>query len=276
MAAITHRVTTADTGATPNTSGNFTPAIGDLLVVIMAASATTDAAPTMQVSTTPPGTWALVATVQQSGGGNRLYVFVAEQFVTSATSRSVTGDTPNDASTGTVLTVYSISGMTKTGAAAVRQIGQQDNQASGSGNPNPAFSAAVLTSNPTIAAVMNSSNPANLNLTSWTEPAGADTGYASPTTGLQSCFRDSGFTGTAMTYDGASATAFGSVAIEFDASGDNLVSMWEPQYPDRIDSLGRMIPSGPIPARGPISLQTWMDDWLAARARASWNRKRAA
>lgn len=229
MAAVTHRVTTADTGTTPNTSGSFSPAVGDLLVILMAASATVDTGPTMVVSTTPPTSFALVATVLQSSSANRLYVFVAEQLVTATTSRQATGDTPNDVSTGTVITVYSISGMTLLGAAAVRQIGQQDNQSSGT-TPNPAFSSAVLTGNPTIAAVINNSNPANLNLTSWTEPAGADTGYASPTTGLQSCFRDSGFTGTDMTYDGTSASAFGSLAIEFDtsaaASGHPTIRRW--------------------------------------------------
>lgn len=213
MAAVTHRVTTPDTGNTPNTSGVYTPAIGDLCVGFLAATGTVDTGPTFVASAGE--TFSLQLTVLRGAGADRLYVFVANALTAAATSRSITANTPNDSATGTVIAVYSISGMTRVGASAIRQSGQQDNQA-GATTPAPAFSAAVLTGNPTIVAVMNASNPAALNLTSWTE--GSDTGYTTPPTGLQSCFRDSGFTGTALTYDGPSATAFGSIAIEFDTS----------------------------------------------------------
>lgn len=219
MAACTHRVTTPNTNATPNTGGAFSPAVGDLLVAIMAVSGTTDAGPTMAASVTPPTSWALVLTVLQATSANRLYFFVADQLVTATTSRTLTGDTPGDAGTGTIIAVYSVSGMTLTGAAAVRQTAKEDDQASG-GLPIPTFGAAVLTTNPTIGAVMNNSNPATMTPpTNWTEPATADAGYATPNTGLASCFRDSGFTGTTVTWGGTSGSAFGSGVIELDASG---------------------------------------------------------
>lgn len=225
MAAVTHRVTTADTGITPNVSGAFNPAVGDLFVVFCNASGTTDAAPTL-VWSVGGITMLLVDTVEQ--GGNRLYVFIADALTAATTSGSFTLNTPNDAATGTVITCYSVSGMTKTGLAAIRGNAKIENEVPG---PTGGFlPAAALTENPTFNVVINNTNPAGLTTPSgWTENAAADTGYASPTTGMTSAYRDSGFTGTTILWATESLTNWASATVELDTSvggGQPTMKRW--------------------------------------------------
>ena len=106
--------------------------------------------------------------------------------------------------------------MTKTGAAAVLQSSGQTDQAAGT--PAPVFSSAALTANTVMGAIYNGTNPAGLvQPSNWTESqdVGYNTGVVS---GLQTCFRNSGETGTTITWGGASASGFASIIIELDTS----------------------------------------------------------
>jgi hypothetical protein len=222
MATCTHAIGTADTGNTPNTSGAFTPALNDLLVVFVVVSGSVgSSSASLSCSTgmtfTPiqaENSWVLFAS-----SANGVMCFVSDSLVSSAVSQTVT-TSPSDAGTGSIIFVCRVSGMTKTGATAIRQVAIQENQAA-SGTPAPVFSAAALTNNPTLGFIGNNSSPAGMTPpTGWTEPATTgDLGYGSPTTGGAYCFRDSGFTGTTITWGSTSASVFASIIIELDASG---------------------------------------------------------
>ena len=215
MAACTHGVSTPSTSnATSYVSGAFTPVANDLLVVFVAATATV-AAGTMTgtggvgfINTGILATW--------NTGANTIYVFVADALA-AASSQTVTFDCTGDGATGCVIEVVRVSGMTRTGNSAVRQ-NQSANDQAASTTPSVTFGSACLTGNPTLGVVGNSTNPAALTTpTNWTERD--DTGYGTPTTGTEYVTRDSGFTGTAMTWGSTSASIYGVIGIELDTSG---------------------------------------------------------
>ncbi|MDP2735983.1 MAG: hypothetical protein Q8P12_07310, partial [bacterium] len=68
-----------------------------------------------------------------------------------------------------------------------------------------------------LGAVGNDSNPAGLAApVGWTEQA--DVGQGNPPVGLETVTRDSGFTGTTITWGGTSASAFASIIVELDTA----------------------------------------------------------
>jgi len=80
----------------------------------------------------------------------------------------------------------------------VKQSAGQSNQAAAN-TPNPAFAATTSTNNVCIGAVANGVNPATMTpTTGWTEAH--DVGVATPITGLETQFINSGFVGTTVTW----------------------------------------------------------------------------
>lgn len=217
MATCTFAVGTADTGGTPNTSGNFSPASGDLLVVFVQAAATVQNPATL-TSSIGGFTFSQVAVQTYQGGANSLYAFVSDALVSNTAAQSVTFDVASDPATGTVIFVYRVSGMTKTGATAVLQS-DGDNGAASS-TPGVDLPVAAQTGNPILVAVGNVSSPAGVTPPNgWTEDASGDLGYANPTMGAECAHRNSGFTGTAIDWASTSATAWGALGLELDTSG---------------------------------------------------------
>lgn len=216
MAACTFAVGTADTGTAPNTSGNFSPASGDLLVVFVGASASVD--PTPALSSSIGGfTFTLVATQTQSAGTHSLWCFISDALVSNTAAQNVTITLATDNSTGTNILVYRVSGMSKTGVTALKQ--SAGNNGVSANAPNITFGANCDTNNPTLGAVTNLSNPAGITANaSWTEPAGGDIGYTNPDFGTAVCHRDSGFASTGVTWGATSATAWGALMVELDSS----------------------------------------------------------
>lgn len=213
MAAVTHGVSTpTTTNAQSYTSGAFTPAVDDLIVVFVVATATVA---TPGLTDSVGGTFTLARTQTKAGSGDLLLCFVADQLA-AATSRTLTFTCTGDAASGCIIQAARVSGMSRVGLDAVRQSAGASNQAAG-GTPGGSLGAAVLTTNPTFAYAANGTNPSGLpEPVGWTERD--DTGYATPTTGAQYDSRDSGFTGTSIVWNGSSATAYGWMAIELDAS----------------------------------------------------------
>lgn len=198
------------------TSGAIsTAAAGDLLVAVVVLSGTT-AAPT--VSDSQGGSY-----VEVTGGGalklssvDAMRVFVATALLPATASTTLTMTSPGG-DTGGGLTCYRVTGMSRSGLLAVRQAAKQQNHAAGT--PGPAFGVAALTGNSILGAVFNDTNPATM--TAPTTPAMTekhDLGYATPANGLEVVTLDSGFTGTTITWGSASATEFGSIIVELDAS----------------------------------------------------------
>lgn len=186
----------------------------DLLVVVVVL---TGAVATPTVTDDQGGTYTEV-----SGGGffkntsaDKMWLFVRDSLVPATLSTVITMTSPGG-DTGGGLLVYRVTSMSRTGAAAVRQKAGQSNQAA-AGTPAPVLPAAALTGNSVIGAVFNATNVATLTPpTGWTEKH--DTGYATPTTGVETATIDSGFTGTTVTWGSTSASAFASLVAELDAS----------------------------------------------------------
>lgn len=209
MAAVTGLVTTSDTSnVTSYTSGAFTPAASDLLVVFVTASNTV-AAGTM----TGSGGMTFTLILSALNISDTIYAFASDSGA-SASSQTVTFDCTGDAATGANILVAGVSGMSYYGSTSTRQSGSGTGTAGTT--PSATFPAACLTGNPTLCAAGNTTNPAGITPpSSWSSLA--DTGYATPTRGLQASNRDSGFTGSSITW-GSTSTAHGELVIELDAS----------------------------------------------------------
>lgn len=216
-ATVTNAVGTADTGATPNTSASFTPASGDLLIVW--ATCTGTALTTAQLTSSVGGfTFTQFATARHDSGppGDRMFGFVANALVSSATNQTVDFAVSGDECSGSNIVVERISGMTFSGSSAIRQSAVDEDNASGT-TPQASFAVVALTSNPTLGAVVNDTNPAGMTPpTGWTETQ--DIGYASPNGGLESFYRNSGFTGTTITAGSVSSGDNAMIIVELDAS----------------------------------------------------------
>lgn len=212
-ATVTHRIATASTSnVTSYASGAFTPAAGDLLIAFVVASGTV-ATGTMTDSQSLGFT--KVTSALKASSVDTVYAFVSNNLAANS-SMTVTFDCTGDAATGAVIFVASVSGMLRAGLNAIAQSAIQENQAA-SGTPAPAFTNAVNTNNPTLGSVGNGSNPAGMTPpSSWTEDAAGDTGYNTPPTGGEYAFRNSGFTGTTITWGSTSATAFGAIILELE------------------------------------------------------------
>jgi hypothetical protein len=215
-AAVTHATTTESTlDGTSYASGSFTPAANDLIVVTVYASGTAVA--------NSPGTMTdsqglgFTRVTSASGAPNSVYLFVANKLA-AASAMTVTFAATGDDATGSIITVWRVAGMSRTGQSAVKQSKTFVNGNAGN-SPTVSFSADCNTNNPTIALVGNQANPAGLTPpTLWTEPAEADVGYSTPIRGAEAVFRNTGFTGTTIKWGSASATVWHVVAVELDTS----------------------------------------------------------
>lgn len=201
------------TGGTANRTVTIVPAIGDLLVVFVNVSANTNTVPTMG-DDNGTGTYTLILTAQKATSADTMSVFVRNTFVVNTTSTVITASTGSN--TGGELVAVAISGMTRIGISAIRQSARQENQAAAD-TPAPAFAIAALTANITLGGVGNGDNTATMTTpTDWTERQ--DAGVANPSTGLEVVTRDSGFTGTTITWGSTSATAFADLIVELDTT----------------------------------------------------------
>lgn len=218
LAAAAQAATTTHAGTTYVTAGGnqtvtATPAVNDLIVVVAACTGAVGF-PT-GVSDNQSGTYVQAGATYTTGSSNsNVQIWVRNSLVTSAVSTIYTAT--ETGSSGGGLSVYRVSGMTKTGLNAIRSTGGQSSGAA-SAFPAPIMGLTPLTGNPMLTAVVNSTNPATMSPpTSFTEDQ--DVGYTVPTTGMQICHRDSGQTSQTFSWGSNSATAFGVIVVELDAS----------------------------------------------------------
>lgn len=219
MAAVTLLGTATFNTTSGTKTVTATPAVGDLIVIITAhTSNTSTTAPTDDNNA---GRYTLVgSSIVKATNADTMRFWIRNDFIRAASSTIFT-HAPGTTSGGG-LAVLKVTGMSRcgiTGAArlvsGVVQFGKQENQAAAT--PAPALPASADTNNPTIGAVFNATNPATMTPpTNWTERN--DSGYATPTTGLETVSRNSGFTGTTVTWGSASGSAFCSGIIELDTS----------------------------------------------------------
>lgn len=203
--------TTTDNAAL--TTGAFTPSANDLL---LAVAVVTGQANGGTFSDSQGLGWTQVQATVQNGSADSLVMAVANNL-TANSSMTVTF-TPAGAptSTGIAMSVVRIGGMSRTGASAIRQSGKQDNGAA-AGTPTVTWGSTSLSANLCYAAVGNGSNPPSI-----TQPSGwfgnNNTGYTTPTTGIEDFRINSNFTNSTVTWGGTSATAFSAIAAELDTS----------------------------------------------------------
>lgn len=211
MATIAYRAgLTSTTDGTSFATGSHTPAAGELAIIL---GVKTDSTNQGTVSDSVGGTYTFVRSETKNGGLDTLFCFIGTALV-AATERTLTYDCTGDAATGCSLVVLYASPMTRKGLAAIRQSAGQSDQAA-AGTPAPAFAVITSVDNPILGVVGNADNPAALTPpTGWTERD--DVGYATPTTGLESVSRNSGFAGTTITWGSTSASAFGDIVVELE------------------------------------------------------------
>ena len=202
------------TSGTGNRATAYSPAVGDLLVVFVALSTNTNATPTM--TDNQGGTYALIGHALWLSSANSLVCFVREQIVTTTTAHTITAATGSNEA-GQII-IQSISGMFRTGLSAVRSFGKQENQATAT-TPAPALNQAAQTNNLTLVAVA-SGDTTTTPPVGWTERF--DTSQSTPTTALEVATRNSGFTGTTITFGATQSTDFASMAVELDGSAEDI------------------------------------------------------
>jgi hypothetical protein len=197
------------TGASSMAFSSFTPAADDLLVVIVGANGSRAAA---SLTSDVSGDTFVEFARRDFGTTSSIYAYVAEQLATN-TPQVLTWDCTGDAFGAAGYAVIRYSGVTRTGLAAILQSAE-DNGGSGE-TPECIFASSALTGNPTLAAFFIAVNTAITEPSGWTELN--DTGGTSRR--IETANRDSGFTGTTITWGGAAgAGTWGAITAEIDTS----------------------------------------------------------
>jgi hypothetical protein len=217
--------TGTDAGGTWNTTaGNktvvATPAADDLIVVVhgMSGWASGDDSVVTDNNADGLGTYTRLGTPTaplSNGGGTAcaLWFSVRNALVGSATSTTFT--VTNTGDTGGGLSVLRFSGMSRVGIDAILQSIGESTQTENP--PTITFGATTLTGNPVVLAVMGEDNPPAL-----TSPAGfteaEDTGWATPTSGIQACWDDAGNTATLFSWSAGALTDHNEIGVELDTT----------------------------------------------------------
>lgn len=248
MAAVTLLGTATFSTASGTKTVTATPAVGDLIVIYTAHTGNTSAATPTDDQGGVYQEVTAAASVKVTSA-DQLRCFIRTQLIPAAVSTIFT-HAPGT-STGGGLAVHKVTGMGRVGAAAARQAAVQNNQAAAT--PAPAYGSSALTGNAHIGAIFNGTNPATMTApASWTERT--DVGYATPTSGLETASRDSGFTGTTVTWGSASGSAFCSSIVELDNSVDPILLKFEEQT-SAPSKLLKALTVGLLVSGTPLALQ---------------------
>lgn len=208
LASVASSATGGGTTNATDRSLTFTPGADQLLVVFASASGNAQSSPSMTDSA--GGTYALVSRASWGTGGNML-AYAREQLTTGS-SVTITLDT--DTNTAAQLTALAYSGMTRTGASAIRQATSVADQPSGT-IPALVLPAAVDPGNATAVAIASGDTTTTPPF-GWTERH--DASQATPTTALEVATRDSGFNCDAVAFQGTTSTGYAAMVVELDAT----------------------------------------------------------
>lgn len=223
MAAVTFAGSTWDTNA-GNKTVTATPAVGDLIVIVAATSGLAGGT-TACSDDNSAGAYTQVDS-DRTGFSTTgvLTIWVRTALVPAASSTIFTASQAS--SSGGGLAVYRVSGMSLTGASAVRSNGGESSGGSGVA-PAPVLSQAPLAKNPIIAAACCGTN-ASTNFTARSAPAyseDTDLGYNTPATGLYTMHIDRGENSATITWGSTAPSTFASVAIELDTQERGFSAM---------------------------------------------------
>jgi hypothetical protein len=160
------------------------------------------------------------ATVQRAAVEN-LDLFIGEQPFVDGSSTTFEQGTirfrlgTSSIPTGNIVMIGGVSGLKKSGLAAIRQVAK--NFGAANATPSLTFPAACLTTNPIALFLVNATNPAGITPpTNFTEIE--DSGYATPNRGGWWAYRNSGHTSATVTWPANSPSVWAAIGVEFDAS----------------------------------------------------------
>lgn len=203
--------TVSSTDAESYVSDAFTPAAGDLLVVIVQGRGTAAAA----TLTSSVGGDTFTRVYSRTISIGTTYVFIADQLASNV-SQTLTFDCTGDIATACVIKPFRFTDMVKLGSAAVRQsVGTS--RSSGS-DPSVTFASVTLTGNPIILAVDTGDGTPGFNA-----PVGFSTVNEDVTTApqgaLATCYVTGGVTATTIDWGtDTNGASYQSLGFEFDAS----------------------------------------------------------
>jgi hypothetical protein len=198
-------------------SGAFTPAVGDLIIVIIAHTGNVVDFPSLTDTLSGGRTYTRIRSQVKASSADKLQVWVRNHLVPTATSTSV--DPAPGTTTGGGVVVLRVTGMTRAGLDAIRQSAGVDNQ--GAGTPEVTLGSAALSANPVIAVVFSDTTAGVFPASGFTE--GTELSYITPNTGLQEMHADSGFTGSTITWGTGLAAGFCALALELDTTAPPVV-----------------------------------------------------
>ena len=194
-----------------------TPAVGDLIVIITAHTGNTSA--TAPTDNNGSGTYTSVESRLKVGSANRLEVWIRTTLIPAAVSTVFT-HAPGTSSGGGIA-VLKITGMTRVGSGAKVKSGGQDNQTTGVPTVTWTGGGNADTNNAIIGAVFSGAAAASI-----TPPTGfseiTKATYTVPTTNVEVVGINGGFTGASITWGNNPGVTFASVALELDASSEDL------------------------------------------------------
>lgn len=209
-AAVRTSAVGGSTTGTSDRTATITPASGDLLVVYCCVAANANDTPTCS-DNNGGGTYDLIDVMNFAiaAVNYRMSVFIRTALMANTTSTVVTVATGSN--TAGAVHVLAVTGVSRTGANAVRSKGKQDNQAAAT--PTPVLNQNALTANPVLVAC-GSADTTTSPPTNWTEIQ--DTNFANDAVALETAFRASGFTAASIAFAAAQSTQFASHAMELD------------------------------------------------------------
>jgi hypothetical protein len=202
------------TAAATYTTSSFTPAVGDLLIGWFGITGNTGAwAPSDSAS----GSWTKIRRQVKSASADFLELWVRNSLITSATAMTASFALTGASPTGGIIVIHRISGMTKTGSAAVLQQTGSDNQVSVT--PSPALAAATQAANTGQIGFLVTNTVNTTTFTSFTLDGNVN--YATPSTQLRT-FHDDASPPQTATGNASVGVQFAIIYVELDTSTGGL------------------------------------------------------
>lgn len=202
-------VTTSTLNVTSYTSGAFTPAANDQLIVFVTAASTI-------VTGTMTDSQALgftkIASTTLDGATHIISCFIANNLA-AASSMTVTFDCTGDAAQGCMIAVYRVAGAATPGGTYV-QVKAAFNDTVGV--PTVVMDSSFSTGNTGLGAVAQSANPAGFTPRTspvWTEIE--DNGFATPDHGMEVMYIITGETSNTIAWGNSSGGGWGAIVVEF-------------------------------------------------------------
>jgi hypothetical protein len=188
---------------------SVTPAVGDLLVVLVAVS---NLAAITSLTDNQGGTYTGIVAATRNPSNDVVMLYIRDSFVTSAVAHQLTANMAAT-STGSGIGVLAVKGMTQAGINAYRSSGYQTAQVAGL-TPAPVLNQAPLARNPVIGAFFTGVVANTTPRAGYTEHW--DSTHLTPDATFQCMSRDSGETSQTITWGAPSAagSTWGAIAVE--------------------------------------------------------------